>query len=62
MNQLDKQLDRKSVREHERLGYAIAARGEQLERPAPNGGRQRLRVGIGGEIPSSPCYPTARLD
>jgi hypothetical protein len=49
MKQLDKQLDRKSVREHERLGYAIAAPGEHFQRPAAGGGL-RLRFGIGGEI------------
>jgi hypothetical protein len=37
-------LERKSVREHERLGYAVAVPGEQFERPSAGGARAALAV------------------
>jgi hypothetical protein len=36
-DQLDHQLDREAVREHDRFGAAVAARGEQFERAAAVG-------------------------
>src|SRR2546429_9936258 len=41
-DQLDQHLDREAVREHDRLGAAIAAGCEQFERAAVGGGRVAL--------------------
>src|SRR5262249_47302355 len=50
-NQLDQQLTRKSVREHQRLGAAVGRRGEQLKGAAAVGlGATAATVGVGHKV------------
>ena len=51
LDQINKQLDRESVRQHDRLGAAFGAGCEQFERATAGGGGLRLRpVGIGRSV------------
>jgi hypothetical protein len=51
-HQLDQQLGRKSVREHERLGAAVGRGGEQFKGAATVGlGAAATAVRVGSQVP-----------